>query len=107
MRKRILIDKRAEKELKKFPRIVQLKFQALFEILEEKGKLEEPFAKKLSGSIHLFEIRVKYQGQWRALYAYLRDNSIVILSAFSKKTQKTPLTELEKAKERRKIYDQI
>lgn len=107
VRKTVLIDKRADKEIKKFPRTVQLKFQALFEILEKEGKLEEPFAKKLSGSTHLFEIRVKYQGQWRALYVYLSDNLIVILSAFSKKTQKTPLTELEKAKERRKNYDQI
>jgi len=44
--KAVLIDKRAEKELKKFSRPVQLKFQALFEILEEDGKLEEPFGKK-------------------------------------------------------------
>lgn len=104
--KTVFVDKRAEKELKKFPRVVQLKFQALFEILEEDGKLEEPFGKKLSGSTNLFEVRVKFQGQWRALYAYMHESWIVILSAFTKKTQKTPLTEIEKAKERRKDYEQ-
>lgn len=98
MGKTVLIDKRAEKELKKFPRPTQLKFQALFEILEQVGKLEEPFAKKLSGSEDLFEIRVKQDGQWRAIYAYIADNSIIILSAFAKKTQKTPVVELEKVK---------
>ncbi len=103
--KTVCIDKRAEKELKKFPRCVQLRFQALLEILEEDGMLEEPFGKKLSGQPNLFEMRVKYQGQWRALYAYLQENQIIILSAFSKKTQKTPIAEIEKAKERKKYYE--
>ena len=99
----IYIDRRAEKELRKFPRLVQLKFQALFEILQQEGKLEEPFGKKLSGTINLFEIRVKYQGQWRALYSYMykdSKDSIVVLAAFAKKTQKTPSAELRKAKKR-------
>lgn len=100
MGKVILIDKRAEKELKKFSRQVQLKFQALFEILEQDGKLEEPFGKKLTGRGDLFEIRIKQDGQWRALYAYIDDNSIIILCAFVKKTQKTPIAELEKAGKR-------
>ncbi|HLB60369.1 MAG TPA: type II toxin-antitoxin system RelE/ParE family toxin [Patescibacteria group bacterium] len=96
----IYIDRRAEKELRKFPRLVQLKFQALFEILQQEGKLEEPFGKKLSGTINLFEIRVKYQGQWRVLYSYMYKDSIVVLAAFAKKTQKTPSAELRKAKKR-------
>jgi len=106
VRKTVFVDKRADIELRKFPREVQLKFRALFEILEEEGKLEEPFAKKLSGSHQLFEVRVNHQGQWRAIYAYVYGNSVAILSAFSKKTQKTPLSELEKANERRKNYEQ-
>jgi len=96
VKKSVFVDKRAVRELSAFPRSVQIKFQALFEILEEKGKLEEPFGKKLSGT-HLFEIRVRYQGQWRAIYAYIGMDKIVILCAFSKKTQKTPESELEKA----------
>lgn len=99
-----MIDKRAEKEIKKFSRIVQLKFQALFEILEQDGKLEEPFGKKLSGRDDLFEIRVKQDGQWRAIYAYIFENSIIILSAFGKKTKKTAIVELEKAKQRLTDY---
>ena len=105
MRKTVFVDRRADKEFRKLPRQVQFKFKALFEILEEEGKLEEPFAKKIS--FQLFEVGVKHLGQWRAIYAYLYENSVVILTAFSKKTQKTPLSELEKAKERRKNYDQI
>ena len=79
---------RVEKELSKFPRLVKLKFKGLFEILESQGKLEEPFAKKLSGQHELFELRIRYQGQWRATYAYIQDNSVLILSAFHKKKLK-------------------
>lgn len=104
MEKTILLDKRAEKELKSFPRIIQLKFQALFEILEQTGKLEEPFGKKLSSRGNLFEMRVKHEGQWRAIYAYMQINAILILSAFGKKTQKTPIVEMEKAKKRLAEY---
>ncbi len=105
MKKEVLVDSRAARELKKFPRPIQLKFKALFELLGEAGKLEEPFAKKLKGSTDLFEIRVKYEGQWRAIYAYLHQDVAIILSAFAKKTQKTPLTELEKAHKRRRDYE--
>ena len=105
MKKTILIDKRAEKEIKDFHRLVQLKFQALLEILQSEGQLKEPFGKKLEGKTHLFEVRVKHEGQYRALYAYADKNKILILSAFIKKTQKTPLTELYKAKERLKNYE--
>lgn len=105
MKQTVLIDKRASKELSKFTRPVQLKFQALFEILKETGKLEEPFAKKLVSTPGLFEVRVKYQGQWRAIYAYLEEKTIIILSAFDKKTQKTPVAELDKAKSRMKEYE--
>jgi phage-related protein len=96
----VVVDKRADKELKKFPHAVQLRFYAIYRVLEVRGKLEEPDGKKLSGSTNLFEIRVKYQGQWRAIYAYLAEENIVVLSAFSKKTQKTPSQELDKAKKR-------
>lgn len=100
VKKEVLLYPNAEKELNKFPRQVQLKFKALFELLAEEGKLESPYAKKLSGTNNLFEIRVKHQGQWRAIYAYIEQNIALILLAFIKRTQKTPLTELNKAKNR-------
>lgn len=83
-----------------FPREVQLKFKATLILLGNEGRLEEPDGKKLNGSMGLFEIRIKYRGEWRAIYAYLQDDNIVILSAFAKKTQKTPTAELDKAKKR-------
>lgn len=107
MKRQLYVDKKARKELAKFSKTVQLKFQALFEILEELGRLEEPYAKKLSGSKGLFEVRVNHNGQWRAIYAYLEKEIIIIVSAFVKKTQKTPSNELHKAQQRLREYLEI
>ena len=104
MGKLILLHIKAEKELSKFPRVVKLKFKGLFEILESTGHLEQPFAKKLSGRNDLFELRVRHDGQWRALYSYIKNNSVIILSAFHKKTQQTPQKELNKAYKRLQVY---
>lgn len=100
MKKIIIVDKRSAKEINNFPREVQLKFRAMFIVLGNEGRLEEPDGKKLVGAAGLFEIRIKHQGQWRAIYAYVQDDNIIILSAFAKKTQKTPTSELDKAKKR-------
>lgn len=104
VKKIIVLHIRADKELSKFPRVVQLKFKGWFELLESSGKLEKPFAKKLSGQVNLFELRVKYKGQWRATYAYIIGNKIIILAAFVKKTQKTPQKELNKSHKRLADY---
>lgn len=105
MKKTVVIDKRTDKELKKFPYTVQLKFYALFDTLGKDGSLKMPEGKKLAGNSGLFEVRVKHQGQWRAVYAYKKNDRIIILSAFAKKTQKTPQEELEKAKRRLLEYN--
>jgi phage-related protein len=102
VKKIIRFDKRAEKELNKFPSVARAKSKALIKILARDGSLVEPYGKKINAD--LFEIRVKYKGQWRLLYAYLVDDYIIILSAFHKKTQKTPLTQIQKTKARLKGY---
>ena len=102
MKKAVQIDKNAEKEISKFPKIVQIKFRALINILIIKGKLEYPDGKKLPKG--LFEMRIKHDNAYRSFYAYLKQNLIIVLSAFIKKTQKTPLKELKKAYKRLKQY---
>lgn len=104
MRKNIFVDKNAEKELRKFSEEVQLEFEAYFKILEIEGKLEPPHAKKISRD--LFEIRIKLQGEYRGFYAYIGKLDIVILHFFRKKTQKTPIKDLELAQKRYKQYEQ-
>jgi phage-related protein len=104
VKKSIILHKKIEKELYKLPKIVQLKLKGLLEILESEGKLEIPFAKKLSKQEGLFEIRIKHKGQWRVIYAYTINRSIIILNVFLKKTKKTPLKELNKSHKRLKTY---
>lgn len=57
MIKIVIIDKRAEKELKKFNKSTVLKFYEIFDVLEKEGKIELPEGKKISKN--LFEIRIK------------------------------------------------
>lgn len=102
MKKLIVLDHLAVKELNKFSRTVRARFNDLFEILAEEGKLEMPFAKKMGDKI--YEIRIKHNGQWRAIYSYILKNQVIILSAFQKKTKKTPKKELVKALKRLKKY---
>ena len=102
MKKVIEIDERAAKEINSFNEEVQIKIAASLEILARDGFLKEPYAKRINEN--LFEIRVKHKGQWRALYAYLGEESIIVLSAFQKKTQKTLTKEIKKADKRLQQY---
>ena len=46
------------------------------------------------------EIRVQYRGQYRVFYIAKFDEAIYVLSAFIKKTQRTPKSEIDLAKQR-------
>jgi phage-related protein len=102
-KKQVIIDVRAKKELEHFSQAVQMKFYAAFDLLEEWGYLNEPHAKKLTED--LFEIRIKHLGQWRSVYSYIKNNWIIILTVFQKKTQKTPSGEIKRAKKRLQNYE--
>lgn len=102
VKKRVRIDKRAEKEIGSFPSLVKSQIYATLQILSRDGKLDVPLAKKIT--VELFEIRIRVQGQWRVLYAYLIDDWVIILSAFQKKSPKAPHRELKKALTRLSKY---
>lgn len=103
MKKIVKIDFRAERELKKFNVKVQFEFRGLFRSLELFGKLELPKAKKLDRD--LYEIRVKVGGEFRAFYAYIKNNCVIVLHMFRKKSQKTPKKSLKLAERRLKDYE--
>jgi phage-related protein len=98
MKKKIVFDQRAYKDLLKFPLEVISAFDSALGILSDKGKLENPLGKKLGNN--LFEIRIRLEGAWRGCYAYLHEHEVIILHVFRKKTQKTPQKEIETAKKR-------
>jgi phage-related protein len=103
MKKSILIDPRAQRELMDCPKSVQIRLHACFATLRDSGVLEAPTGKKL-GNTNLFEIRVRVSGSWRSFYAYIQGNKIVILRIFQKKTQATPLYEIRLATRRLMSY---
>jgi len=62
-----------------------------------------PHVKKLSGT-PLWEIRILGKDNIRAFYAVVRNNSIIIIHGFIKKTQKTPPREVNLALSRLKEW---
>lgn len=70
------------------------KIVAYFDLLEEMGtRVGEPVTKHLDGEI--WELRPLKN---RILYAYFRENKLVVLHHFVKKTKKTPVKEIKRAK---------
>ncbi len=71
------------------------------ELLERHGSmLREPYAKPIKGERYkgLFELRVKFSSDIsRIFYFTYTNNTFVLLNGFTKKTDSTPKSELEKA----------
>lgn len=74
------------------------KVYRLIDLLSEKGTLPFPHARKLEGYRGLWELRILTQGQAiRVFYVYHGKDKIVLVSGFTKKSQKTPERELDRA----------
>ncbi len=74
------------------------KLYRYIEILEEKGTLPFPHARKMQGYNGLWELRVlSREGAVRIFYIYREKHQILFVSGFIKKFQKTPDREIERA----------
>jgi phage-related protein len=88
-------------EVRRLPPDMQARFLRYAELIEEVGleKLPREAVKHLEGK--LWELRiVGRDGISRAIYMTASGRRVVVLRVFIKKTQKTPLRELEIARER-------
>ena len=66
--------------------------------------LHEPYTKHIDGPI--WELRSKFSSNiYRIFYFIWRDNKLVLLHGFTKKTQKTPPREIQTAKTRLADYE--
>lgn len=83
---------------------VQAKMFRELELLETFGnELREPHSKPLGDGI--YEVRAKFASDiTRVLYFFVVDKKIILTNGFVKKTQKTPVNEIELAKKYRKDY---
>lgn len=79
------------------------------ELLEQHGSLlREPYVKSIKGEKYrsMFELRVKFATDIsRIFYFAYHDNKFVLLHGFTKKTDKTPERELERAKRYKEDYE--
>lgn len=67
------------------------KVYRLIEILEEKGSLPFPHARKISGYKNLWELRIlSSRKAVRIFYFYWEKDKIVLMDGIIKKSQKTP-----------------
>lgn len=83
---------------------MRAKILGIMGILQERGnQLREPYSKHLEDGI--FEIRGKVGSDiTRVLYFFYYQGKIIVTNGFVKKTQKTPVSVIEKAKNYRSDY---
>ena len=73
-------------------------------IIEELGIVPEKYLKHLTGT-DLYEIRVSSGNNIFRIFCFFdRGKLVVLLNGFQKKTQKTPLKDIEKAENLRNQY---
>ncbi|WP_196595432.1 type II toxin-antitoxin system RelE/ParE family toxin [Pectinatus frisingensis] len=95
--------------LHSLPEKIRAKAILEIELLEKHGTvLKEPYVKYIQGKKYqgLWELRIKFSSDTaRVLYFIFEGNTFVLLHGFTKKTNKTPVQELEKAIRYRKDYE--
>jgi len=93
-----------EEWLDSIPTTARAKMLRNMFLLEEFGfSLKEPYVKPLKDK--LYEVRAKdNRGIYRVVYFAFKDKRLVMLHGFTKKTQKTPPSEIAVAKKRMKDF---
>lgn len=85
-------------EMEAQPDNIRAKFLRIVNMIEVKGlhQVREPYVKHLQGS--LWEMRMKGKdGIARAIYVAATGRRVVVMRVFTKKTEKTPRSEIELA----------
>jgi len=99
-------EKPVEEFLAALDAAVRAKIVRTLELLRTQQIVPAKFWKKLSGS-DLWEVRVEYAGNiYRVLAAFAKNNRVILLHAFQKKSQKTPRQDMQIALQRQKRYFQ-
>ena len=91
---------KARTEISTFPEEMKSKLGYLIYRLQLKEKLKMPHSKTISTiSKGARELRVRGRdGSYRCFYFILKDEFIIVFHAFNKKTQKTPLKEIDQGR---------
>ena len=83
---------------------MQAKIYRMLDLLEERGnELRMPYSEHIDDGI--FQLRTQLGNDiTRLMYFFVVGRKIIVTNGFVKKTQETPLTEIEKAKKYRSEY---
>lgn len=84
--------------LKGQPIKVQNKIYKVIEAIETFERIPSKYLKHLTGTKGLYEARVKLASNiWRVFCFFDKGKLVILLNGFTKKTQKTPRKEIDKA----------
>lgn len=85
--------------LKRQPKKVQDKIFKIIEAIETLERVPSNYLKHLVGSEGLYEARIQLGPNiWRVFCFFDGQKLVVLMNGFQKKTQKTPKTEIKKAR---------
>lgn len=94
-----------EQFLNDLPARDRAKVFASISLLKEKGFLPFPYSSDIRGSKKLRELRIRISSNaYRVLYFLHAGRKIVLLHAFSKRSEKVSKTDIETAERRMKEY---
>jgi phage-related protein len=86
------------KFLLKQPEKVQNKIFKIIEAIETLERIPSNYLKMIVGTKGLYESRIRLGSDiWRVFCFFDNDRLVVLLNGFTKKTQKTPKVEIDKA----------
>lgn len=84
---------------------VKQKIQYVLELIKQVERVPEKFLSPMKGYDGLYEIRIDYQSNiYRVFCCFDEGKLVVLFNGFQKKTQKTPVIEIEKAMRIKKEY---
>ena len=87
-----------EKFLLSQPKKVQDKIFKVIEAIETYQRIPSHFLRRMTGTQGLYEARIRLGSNIYRVFCFFDDNKLVILlNGFVKKSQKTPVREIEKA----------
>ncbi len=77
---------------------VQDKIYKVIEIIETYQRIPKTYLKAITGTKGLYEARIKLGSNiWRVFCFFDKGKLVILLNGFTKKTQKTPKKEINKA----------
>jgi phage-related protein len=73
-------------------------------LLEDLDKVPSSYFKKLIGTEEIWECRIQFGSNAYRIFGFFMDNSVVLTHGFVKKSQRTPVQEIERAEAYRRDF---